>query len=246
MEIDWWTLAIQTINFLVVVWLLSRFLYRPVRRMIEAREAADREAAKDAAGKAEEAERLRAEYARKLDDFDAEIRSREAELHDAMQREREETLAAARKEAEELRTTARAETADAQRRAVADLREEIAELARALAERALSEVPADPLACLQAALSRQEEEDLARMAKDLASGGSLALVTATALPEEVRGRMRSALTEALGAAPDLAFETDSAVLGGLRLRLPHGELDATVAGRLDAAAKAMAGGDDDA
>ena len=40
MEIDWWTLAIQTVNFLVVVWLLSRFLYRPVRRMIEAREAA--------------------------------------------------------------------------------------------------------------------------------------------------------------------------------------------------------------
>ena len=59
MEIDWWTLAIQTVNFLVVVWLLSRFLYRPVRRMIEAREADDRKAAEDAAAKAAEAERLR-------------------------------------------------------------------------------------------------------------------------------------------------------------------------------------------
>jgi F-type H+-transporting ATPase subunit b len=246
MEIDWWTLAIQTVNFLVVVWLLSRFLYRPVRRMIEAREASDRKAAEDAADKAQEAEHLRAEYARKLAEFDAEMRRREAELHETLQREREETIAAARKEADEIRATAHAGIEDARKRAVADLRKEIAALARELAERALSDVPADPLACLKAALARQEKSDLARMAEDVTSGGGLAIFTAAALPDETRGRMRAALAEALGEAPELAFETDSEVLGGLRLRLPHGELDASVSGRLDAAAKAMAGDDDDA
>jgi hypothetical protein len=48
--------------------------------MIEAREASDRKAAEDAADKAQEAEQLRAEYARKLAEFDAEMRRREAEL----------------------------------------------------------------------------------------------------------------------------------------------------------------------
>ena len=71
-------------------------------------------------------------------------------------------------------------------------------------------------------------------------------MTAATLPEEARGRMRAALAEALGEAPEVAFETDSEVFGGLRLRLPHGELDASVAGRLDTAAKVMAGDDDDA
>jgi F-type H+-transporting ATPase subunit b len=246
MEIDWWTLAIQTVNFLVVVWLLSRFLYRPVRRMIEAREADDRKAAEDAAAKAAEAERLRAEYEKKLAEFDAEMRHSEAELHETLQREREETLTATRKEAEEIRATAHAGIEDARKRAVADLRKEIVALARELAERALSDVPADPLACLKAALARQDDRDLVRMAEDISSGGGLAIVTATALPEEMRGRMRAALAEALGEAPEVAFETDSEVLGGLRLRLPHGELDASVAGRLDAAAKVMAGDDDDA
>lgn len=246
MEIDWWTLAIQTINFLVVVWLLSRFLYRPVQRMIEAREASDRAAAEDAQKKAEAAESRRAEYEQKLAEVDEQMRSREAELHEAMQREREQVLSDARKDAEDLRATAHADIEDARTRAVADLREEIAVLARDLAERALSGAPADPLAGLEAELARRDQADLTRMRQDLAAGGTLTLVTAAELSDEMRGRLREALTDRLGESPTLAFETDPDVLGGLRLRLPHGVLDLSVAGRLDAAAKAMAGGEDDA
>ena len=32
MHIDWWTIALQTVNFVILVWLLQRFLYRPVLR----------------------------------------------------------------------------------------------------------------------------------------------------------------------------------------------------------------------
>ena len=39
MTIDWWTLGLQAVNFLILVWLLTRFLYRPVRRIIEQRKA---------------------------------------------------------------------------------------------------------------------------------------------------------------------------------------------------------------
>ena len=34
MRIDWWTLALQAANFLVLVWLLQHFLYRPVQAII--------------------------------------------------------------------------------------------------------------------------------------------------------------------------------------------------------------------
>ena len=37
MSFDWWTFGLQVINFLVLVWLLQRFLYKPVRRIIEQR-----------------------------------------------------------------------------------------------------------------------------------------------------------------------------------------------------------------
>lgn len=55
MRIDWSTLALQTINALVLVWLLARFLFRPVARIIAERQKAaqsliaDAEAAKRAA-----------------------------------------------------------------------------------------------------------------------------------------------------------------------------------------------------
>jgi F-type H+-transporting ATPase subunit b len=39
MSIDWITVAAQIANFLVLIWLLKRFLYRPILDGIDAREA---------------------------------------------------------------------------------------------------------------------------------------------------------------------------------------------------------------
>ena len=39
MHLDWWTIGLQTVNFAVLVWLLHRFLYKPVLGVIDARKA---------------------------------------------------------------------------------------------------------------------------------------------------------------------------------------------------------------
>ena len=49
MRIDWTTLALQTINVLVLVWLLARFLFRPVTTIIAERRAAAEKLLADAA-----------------------------------------------------------------------------------------------------------------------------------------------------------------------------------------------------
>ncbi|MDR3453737.1 MAG: F0F1 ATP synthase subunit B, partial [Rhodoferax sp.] len=55
MKIDWWTLGLQAINVVVLVWLLSRFLFKPVAAIIAERQAAaarllsEAQAARDAA-----------------------------------------------------------------------------------------------------------------------------------------------------------------------------------------------------
>ena len=38
MLIDWFTVGAQALNFLVLVWLLKRFLYQPILDAIDARE----------------------------------------------------------------------------------------------------------------------------------------------------------------------------------------------------------------
>ena len=39
MSVDWITVIAQIVNFLVLIWLLKKFLYRPILDGIDAREA---------------------------------------------------------------------------------------------------------------------------------------------------------------------------------------------------------------
>lgn len=78
MSLDWWTLGLQTINVVVLVWLLSRFLFKPVARIIAERQQA--------------AEHLLAEadQARQAAD---ETRTRIEAEHQALQAQRDAALA---------------------------------------------------------------------------------------------------------------------------------------------------------
>ena len=74
MTIDWWTLGLQAINVLVLVWLLGHFFWRPVAAMIEQRRVTAQKALADAEAKRTEAaaaladiERTRAGFAQERD-----------------------------------------------------------------------------------------------------------------------------------------------------------------------------------
>ena len=76
MQIDWWTLTLQTVNVLVLIWILARFFFRPIADIIAKRQeatnklAADAAAArKQAAGALADAEKARAEIAAKRENL---------------------------------------------------------------------------------------------------------------------------------------------------------------------------------
>src|ERR1700685_1276415 len=48
MAIDWWTLGIQTVNIVILVWLLQRFFWTPIAGMIAERRATAQKALNDA------------------------------------------------------------------------------------------------------------------------------------------------------------------------------------------------------
>lgn len=245
MQIDWWTLALQTINFLVVVWLLSRFLYRPVRRMIEEREAADRMSSEDAAKKARKAEQARAEYEAKRAELDEAYRKREAELQAVLEKERDEALAAARKEADEMTAGARERIARERRAALEALQAQIAELAVEMARTALAGIEPSPeaeierVAAFLDALPQAKRDDLRR---DLSDGDAkVTVITATPMADALRKEWHAALSRRLGNDLRVGFEEDPAIIGGVDLHLPHVVLRFSVADRLNRAAEAMKG-----
>jgi F-type H+-transporting ATPase subunit b len=102
MLIDWFTVAAQAVNFLVLVWLLQHFLYKPILAAIDARENKIAAALTAAAARQAEAQKSRDEMTAKLKAFDAERAARLAQAKLEVQQEREQLLDAARREAADL------------------------------------------------------------------------------------------------------------------------------------------------
>ena len=74
MTIDWWTLGLQTVNVLILVWLLGRFFWRPVAAMIEQRRAAAQRMLAEAEAKRAQATAALAEIERTRAGFAAGAR----------------------------------------------------------------------------------------------------------------------------------------------------------------------------
>jgi len=70
MKINWFTLIAQIINFLVLMWLLKRYLYKPILKAIDERENKIVAQLKDAEAKKAEAEKERDEFNKKNETFD--------------------------------------------------------------------------------------------------------------------------------------------------------------------------------
>lgn len=103
MLIDWFTVSAQAINFLILVWLLKRFLYRPVLAAIDAREKRIAQQLESAAKQQAEARAERDDFQRRSNALDQE---REKILHAASEAatlERNHLLDGAREEARALR-----------------------------------------------------------------------------------------------------------------------------------------------
>jgi F-type H+-transporting ATPase subunit b len=249
MQFDWWTLGLQTINFLVLVWLLQRFLYRPVKEILARRQAlagqalADAEAAKNAAHASRAAlEKDRAALA------DARQQaSRQA--HDALETERSRTLAKAQSEAAALVAAAHASIAEERERALAELRSRIADLSVELAGRLLAEAGASVtgdvfLKHLAAQLQELPEGERERLRADLARDGArLTVATAAALPPGDRTYWTEQLRTSLDQPTDVEFVVDPALIGGAELRFPHAALKLSWVDQLEKARESLAADD---
>ena len=72
MSFSWWTFALQAANFLILVWLLRRFLFKPVKAIVARRKEEISHVLTEASAEKESAERLKHEIEAKISQIDAE------------------------------------------------------------------------------------------------------------------------------------------------------------------------------
>ena len=223
MTIDWWTLGIQAVNVVILVWLLQRFFWRPVAAMIEQRRATTQQALAAAKAAQDKAAASLAEFAQTRAGFG---------------KERDTILAAAHAEAGQARTAtldgAAKEVADREAAAAATIERDKADAEAAWSERAgqlAVEIAGRLAARLQGPEVRAAFLDwlitgirsLPEPARQSAAadGATLEAVSATAVAPAEQERYRTLIGEAFGARPQIAFKEDPGLIAGLELRGPH-------------------------
>lgn len=219
MHIDPTTLAMQLVNFLVLIVLLHRFLFKPVLGAIDRRDAelnarhqraetllsdatADREAvAAERAALIQEAQTLR------------------TAARDAADEERRRILDGARQSADALRQAAEERIQTERSHAEAALGRLAGDLAIDIAARLLADARPDLADRLWIDALRRELAALsaAEQADRLAGEAPLVLTTARTLPPD----LRDGLIAALPAGRAITWHIDPELIAGVELTAPH-------------------------
>lgn len=228
MLIDWFTVGAQALNFLILVWLMKRFLYKPILAAIDAREKRVAAAIADAESKDAEARKERETFHQKNEAFDQERASLLAKATDEAAAERQRLLDEARDAAEVLG----AKRMEALRNEEHDMREAIGHRTQqevfAVSRKALADLATVTLEERLGEVFTRRLRELDGDAKEglasaLKAGTDPAILrSAFDLPEEQRATLQNAMNETFSADIPLQFETDPDLIGGIEL-IAHGQ-----------------------
>ena len=223
MLIDWFTVGAQVLNFLILVWLMKRFLYKPILHAIDEREKRIAAELADADAKKAEAQKERDEFQHKNEEFDQQRAALLSQATDEVQTERQRLLDEARQAADTLR----AKQQDALQREKQTLNDEIIRRTReevfAIASKTLTDLAGTSLEermCLvfTRRLRELDGEAKRRLTKALKTLSDPVLVrSAFDLPAQQRAAIQQTLNETFAADIPVRFETAPNLISGIEL-----------------------------
>jgi F-type H+-transporting ATPase subunit b len=223
MLIDWFTVGAQTLNFLILVWLMKRFLYKPILHAIDEREKRVATELANADKKKAEAQKENDEFKHKNEALDQQRAALLSKATDEAQAERQRLLEEARKAADALSA-----------KGMETLRNDAHSLSQAISRRTQQEVFAIARKALSDLATTDLEERLgevftrrlremdgqakAGLDEALKTASDAALVrSAFDLPAEQRAAIQNALNETFSAEIHVRFETAPDLISGIEL-----------------------------
>ena len=223
MLIDWFTVIAQVINLLILVWLLKRFLYRPILNAIDSREKRIATELADADAKKAEAQKERDEFRHKNAEFDQQRAALLSKATDEAKAERQRLLDDARTAADALG----AKREEALRNDAHNLNQAISRRTRqevfAIARKTLGDLATTSLEERLVEVFTRRLREMDGQAKEglgesLKSASEPALVrSAFDLPAAQRTAIQQALTETFSAGIPVRFETAPDLISGIEL-----------------------------
>lgn len=223
MQIDWSTLALQLINALILIWILSRFLFKPIAKVISDRQLAAQKIIGEAKALKQSAEVDKAAIASERSALAAEHeRVLAASRHDA-EEARRTLIASGQAEIDSMRTAAASDLERQRQEASTAISHQATELAIAIARRLVSRLPeaaqvsgfTDGLADAIRALPETTRADLGH------TDTSLRLHLPRQITADETQAITKTVTDAIGSPIAIEFVVDPDVIAGLEIETPH-------------------------
>ena len=249
MELDWSTFVLEVINFLILVWLLKRFLYQPVLNLIDKRRQKIGAELAQAAEKQAEARNLKQQFEARLADWEQEKRSafdaleqqfarerskRQHQLDDELAQQRQKHQARYQQQQTQWRSQAEAEALQQAGAFVARLLQGLAgpELDLRLQQLFIDQLAALPESALRELHAGWQEDT-----------PSIEVVSATPLDATRQRAIRQALEQRFGLSDaHWRYDRDESLIAGLRVSIGGWMLQANLQDELRFFSAAAHGG----
>jgi len=222
--IDWFTVSAQIINFLILVFLLKKFLYGPIITAMDNRE-------ETIAGRLNEAKRKREEAVHEIERFrksNEDLESQWAEMlseaKSAAEQQKKELIIAARKEVDEIKVRWREAVGQEKQAFIENLRNRMASEIYTIARKVFSDLAdisfeehmTDMFLRKLNALDQNELDVIKTKLQD--SGEAITVATSFEIPEQKEQAVREAIQLITGVDPQPEFVLSKDILCGIELR----------------------------
>lgn len=225
MELDWSTFALEIINFLVLIWLLKRLLYKPVLRAIAERKADIQRTLSEAETSRKEAQTLREQYEHRQAEWAQEKEKARSRMLEEVDAERVRLLAALQTALDQEREKARV----LEERRLSELTRQVEDTAIAqggeFAARLLSRFASPELEARLVELIIDEVRDLPEERRQsiraacAKADAPVIISSAHVLSQSQRESLTEAVQLLIGRAVHCEWREDAHLLAGIRLSL---------------------------
>lgn len=231
------TILLQMANFFILVFILYRFLFTPLKKAMQKREEMVTKAMDEAAQAKAEAEKVRQEYEQKSSNIDAEIAARKNEARIVIEQTRQQMLSEVQEQADRIRHQTEDTLASLRAEAIQQHKQEIADLVAQFAREMMTDLMNPQLQKLyqEEFLDKIKAIDLSRFVDTSTHNEEeyIKAIMAVDAEQDFQDRLQAHLKQQIPVPFTLTFETDEKLIAGGIMRFENELIDGSLGGQIN-------------
>jgi len=230
MQIDWFTVIAQIVNFVILILLLKYFLYDKIMDALKKREEKISSQLKNAKNKNEEAEEKRQKYEKLRDELEDEKEEAFEEAKKKADEQKKEMVNEARKKVEDKRKEWEKELESQKNEIIEEVRKLISREALAITKKALKEIADENLEdkiILKFSekiygLSTDQKEKFKDSLKE--AGKQIKIISSFELSKSFKDKLNEMIGENFYKTAEIQYSIDEKIISGIELKIENRKL----------------------